>query len=345
MPQMSRKEHKEHIPECRSMNFSIYTGMLDRYKDSEDIRQFLSRCGLNGLEVILCGESDQGKIQYDMVNGVHLYFHIFWMDFWLGNYERLDEEFDSREQWIEYYGGMDREAYLNCLRRDLQYAEETGARYVVFHVSEVTLRESFTYSYRYSDEEVIDTSLEIINLLLDEHVYPFDFLVENLWWSGFTMKSPELTRRLVEGIHSLRKGIMLDMGHYMNTSSELATPGDAVDYLHAMLDEHEAAGVPITSWIKGLHLQMSLGGEYVKRQKKQWQEKPLDFSDIQFYDLFPIAYTHACSIDLHRPFLGEGVKELIARMAPEYVTFEFSDRGREAYEEEAKAQSRLLGYL
>ena len=212
-------------------------------------------------------------------------------------------------------------------------------------MSEVTLRESFTYSYRYSDEDVIDTSLEIINLLLDEHEYPFDFLVENLWWSGFTMKSPELTRRLVEGIHSSRKGIMLDTGHYMNTSSELATAEDAADYLHAMLDEHEAAGVPITDWIKGLHLQMSLGGEYVKRQKREWREKPLDFSDVLFYDLFSIAYTHACSIDLHRPFLGEGVKELIARMAPAYVTFEFSDRGREAYEEEAKAQSRLLGYL
>ena len=72
MPQMSRKEHKEHIPECRSMNFSIYTGMLDRYKDSEDIRQFLSRCGLNGLEVILCGESDQGKIQYDKIGRAHV---------------------------------------------------------------------------------------------------------------------------------------------------------------------------------------------------------------------------------------------------------------------------------
>mgnify|MGYP000327738909 CR=1 FL=1 len=70
------------IPECRSMNFSIYEGMLNRYKDSEDIRKSYESRGLNGLEVIRAGEPDEGKILPDMVNGVHLYFHIFWMDWW-----------------------------------------------------------------------------------------------------------------------------------------------------------------------------------------------------------------------------------------------------------------------
>ena len=27
------------IPECRSMNFSVYEGMLQRYKDSADIKK------------------------------------------------------------------------------------------------------------------------------------------------------------------------------------------------------------------------------------------------------------------------------------------------------------------
>ena len=105
------------IPECRSMNFSIYEGMLNRYKDSEDIRKSYESRGLNGLEVIRAG----------------------WMDWWKGNYERLDQEFDSREQWLEYFGGMSRESYLNSLRDDLAYAEQVGAKYVVFHVSEVAV--------------------------------------------------------------------------------------------------------------------------------------------------------------------------------------------------------------
>ena len=131
------------IPECRSMNFSIYEGMLNRYKDSEDIRKSYESRGLNGLEVIRAGEPDEGKILPDMVNGVHLYFHIFWMDWWKGNYERLDQEFDSREQWLEYFGGMSRESYLNSLRDDLAYAEQVGAKYVVFHVSESLVERAY----------------------------------------------------------------------------------------------------------------------------------------------------------------------------------------------------------
>lgn len=325
------------------MNFSVYDGMLKRYKDSEDIKNAYKKGGLNGLEVIRAGEPDGGKILPGMVNGVHLYFHIFWMDWWKGDYERLDAEFDSRQQWIDYYGGLDREVYLNYLRDDLNYAEEIGAKYVVFHVAEVTLRESYVYQYKYTDEEVIDASLEIINTLLEEQEYHFDFLVENLWWSGLTLKNVNLTKRLVEGIHSDRKGIMLDTGHYMNTSCELKTPEDAVEYLNEMLDVHEKAG--LLSWMKGIHLQMSLSGDYVKKQRKEWESNPLDFEKIPFYELFRIAYEHACFIDLHQPFIGKGVKELVERIAPNYVTLEFQQNSREEYEDFVAAQSRLLGWL
>lgn len=332
-----------HKPECRSMNFGIYEGMLNRYQDSDEIKRAYESCGLNGLEVIRAGEPDQGKILPDMVNGVHLYFHIFWMDWWKGDYERLDKEFDSREQWVEYFGGMDREIYLNSLREDLQYAEEVGAKYVIFHVAEVTLRESYLYEYRYSNEEVVDTSLEIINTLLDEHEYPFDFLVENLWWSGLTLQDTALTKRILDGMHTERKGILLDTGHFMNNSSELYTPEDAVAYLSEMIDEHEKAG--LLPYFKGMHLQMSLSGGYVKWQKNIWKKMPIDFDKISFYELFAQAYTHACAIDLHKPFIGKGVRELIERINPSYITFEFQPKTREEYEAYAKAQSRELGYL
>ena len=331
------------MPTCRSMNFSVYEGMLNRYKDSDDIKNACAKVGLNGLEVILAGESDQGKILPDMVNGVHLYFHIFWMDWWLGNYDRLDEEFESRQQWIEYYGGMNREVYLNSLRADLDYAEKMGAKYVVFHVAEVTLRESYIYEYRYTDEEVINASLEVINTLLDEREYSFDFLVENLWWSGLTMKDAALTRKLIDGIHSDKKGILLDTGHYMNTNCELTTAEEGVAYIHEMLDHHEEAG--LLEYFKGIHLHMSLSGEYVKKQRREWAENPMNFEEIPFYELFRLAYEHACFIDLHQPFIGEGVKELIERIDPQYVTFEFQPDTRAEYEAFAEKQSRVLGYL
>ena len=335
------------IPECRSMNFPVYAGMLDQFKDSKDIEQYYQQGGLNGLEVILAGESDQGKIRPDMVNGVHLFFHIFWMDFWLGDFTRLDEEFDSREQWIEFYGGMDREAYLEPFRRDLEYAEKIGAKYVVFHVSEVTLRESFIYHYKYTNRKVIDAAIEVINILMSEREYSFDFLVENLWWSGLTMKQPELTKRLIDGIEYEKKGIMLDVGHYMNTNCRLRTAEDAVAYIHRMLDNYEKEGIPITEWIKGVHLQMSLGGRYKMKQKQDWKtyRNRLDFDKLPFFELYQIAYEHAEHIDLHQPFLGEGVKELVERIDPKYITFEFKMKSKEEYARFITDQGKLLGYV
>ena len=335
------------IPPYRSMNFPIFSGMLDQFKDSRDIQNYYEQGGLNGLEVILVGETGQGKILPEMVNGVHLFYHIFWMDFWMRDFDRLDREFDSREQWIQFYGGEGRDAYLDCFRRDLAYAEEIGARYVVFHVAEVTLRESYIYRYKYTNRQVIDAAIEVINTLMSERDYSFDFLVENLWFSGLTMKEPANTRRLIEGIEYEKKGIMLDIGHYMNTNTRLRTPEQGVDYVHRMLDKHEKAGFPITDWIKGIHLQLSLGGSYTMKHKKDWRsgKNRLDFDTIPFWDLHRMAYEHAGKMDQHLPFLAEGVGDLIQRIDPEYITFEFVQRSKEEYQQFIVEQGKLLGYV
>lgn len=59
---------------------------------------------------------------------------------------------------------------------------------------------------------------------------------------------------------------MLDTGHYMNTTTQLKTPEDAVAYLNKMIDKYEKA--QMLHWFKGMHLQLSLGGDYVRKQRK-----------------------------------------------------------------------------
>ena len=110
--------------------------------------------------------------------------------------------------------------------------KQVGAKYVVFHVSEVTLRESYIYKYRYTDKEVIDASLEVINTLLDEKEYPIRLSCrESLVERSYLEKCPPYPP-LIEGMHTQKKGIMLDTGHYMNTTTQLKTPEDAVAYLN-----------------------------------------------------------------------------------------------------------------
>ena len=94
-------------------------------------------------------------------------------------------------------------------------------------------------------------------------------------------------------------------------------------------------------WFKGMHLQLSLGGDYVRKQRKEWREHPIDFDKIPFYELFRLAYDHACHIDLHQPFIGEGVREFVERVAPKYVTLEYQQNSREEYEQFVEAQSKI----
>ena len=41
-----------------------------------------------------------------------------------------------------------------------------GAEYVVFHVSDVSMEECFTYRFSHTNNQVIDAALELINELL-----------------------------------------------------------------------------------------------------------------------------------------------------------------------------------
>ena len=96
------------------------------------------------------------------------------------------------------------------------------------------------------------------------------FLMENLWWPGLTLTRPEITRRLLDKIHYPKKGIMLDTGHLMHTNLELAAQEEAVDYILDMVRAHS----DMIPYMKGIHLNQSLTGQYVKDLLKKRDEMP-----------------------------------------------------------------------
>ena len=113
---------------------------------------------------------------------------------------------------------------------------------------------------------------------------------------------------------------MLDTGHFLHTNLDLKTQEEGVTYLHEMLDAHES----MISYIKGLHLQQSLTGEYVK----QWLQSPREFPEDPM-ERFCKVYEHIFQIDRHEPFTAKGVEELVRRIDPLYVTYEYITRSRE----------------
>ena len=289
------------------MNFTTSYADVIRLTSAEDLHDFYKKHGCDGLELMPLPYSTAEApdvylppqkcplIVPGMVTGIHCCCVGDWMD-------------RDRKELIQHY------------RKDLDYAMRVGAEYVVFHVVQVDDEEGFTYERKHTDREVIDAAAAFINELLGGQEYSFWFLMENLWWPGLTFLDPEDTRALISQVHYEKKGFMLDTGHYLHTDLDLQTQEEAVEALHRMLDRQK----DMIPYIKGIHLQQSLTGNYVK----EWLQTPHELPEDPT-ERFCKVYEHIFRIDKHEPFTVAGVKGLVERIAPLYVTYEYITRNRE----------------
>lgn len=285
---------------------------MDRFSCRGDLLDLLT--DFDGVELMYFGEDEKHILANDDVVGFHMGYFPYWVDFWNGKEEELVREFGSRQVWERVYGGKDRNAIVNYYKREMDHAHRFGAKYVVYHVSNATIAETFTMSYHLSDEEVIDATIELLNEILKDEDGTLTFLVENLWQPGLTFTRPEMTRRLLEGVAYANKGIMLDTGHLLHTDTSVRTQEEGIRYIHGLLDAHG----DLCSYIRGVHLNQSLTGEYCEQVKSN----PPNL-DVSYQERQGLMFMHAFAVDKHQPFTCEGVDALLARIAPEYVTFEF----------------------
>lgn len=293
------------------MNFTSYEEDLNRYHSTEDLRRFYQQFGCSGLELMPVDKSPDAfssRMQPDMILGIHTCSIADWMN-------------------------LDTESVVEHYRKDLEYARKVGAEYVVFHVTQVSFQESLTYIPEHSDEEVIDCACQLINLLLDGQDYDFYFLMENLWWPGLNLKDPAITRRLLDNVHYEKKGLMLDTGHLLHTNLNLRSQKEAVLYLKKILNEHKE----FYPFIKGIHLQQSLTGEYVQEFIKNPPSPKADPDE-----LFAQAFEHIFRIDRHLPFTAPGIKELVEEIAPLYLTYEYITSDRKQHEQYLREGSRIF---
>jgi hypothetical protein len=298
-----------------------------------NMNKFVQDCGCDGIETIFNGKQSFGAKQSDLVVGYHLIFYPDWLDFWNQDISALNRKFGSPNVWKDFYLGSGRGSLLSQLHADLQRAQSLGAKYVVFHVSDVSIEEGYTYQWEHTDEAVIDASVELINLLLEGRDYSFEFLMENLQWPGFTFTRPELTEELISRVNYPKKGIMLDTGHLMCTNLELKDQEDGCRYVHRMLDEHGE----LCRYIRGVHLHQSVTGGYVKQSLKN---QPV--MKENYYERFAESYGHIGRIDTHQPFDSSEVRHLVERIAPEYLIHEINAGSLEEKKALIKIQQNAL---
>ena len=300
----------------QSLNFPLSGYCLKEYGGWEALERRVKPLGLDGLEVIADPDDLADDIPLSLVTGYHMTFYPDWVDFWRQDEKALLEKFRSWEEVEKVYRGRKPEDLMAQFREDLALARRLKAPYLVFHVSDVSLEEGYTYRWLHTDREVLDASIDFINELLKGAEPGFEFLVENQWWPGFTFTEPEKTEYLLSRIDYPRVGIMLDTGHLMNTNWRIGSQKQGIAYILEMIEKHGA----LAKRIRGLHFHQSLSGAYCR---KNVGPLPPDFPQ-EYFAAFAESYGHIQRIDRHRPWTEPGCAAVIDRAQPEYLTHELS---------------------
>ena len=303
--------------------------------DENETRRQLE--GFDGLELQVIDEPAEGLIDPKLVTGLHMACIPCWYALWTGDEKALTDEFGDLATAEQYYGGLTRSALLEKFRRDLFYAEKYGAEYLVFHVAESRVIESFTEDYLHTDEEICAANADMLNILFEGKTDGPLLLLENLWQPGMNLRRPEITRDMLAAVRYPSKGIMLDTGHLMNTNTALRSQEEAVSYIHAVLDAHEQTGFDLCAAARGIHLNASVSGAFAEQIKK---DPPLLSGSYQ--ERTSQMFFHVFERDQHRPFTALGVKELVQRIAPDYLTAELITLG---LEDRRKKNSQQLAAL
>jgi len=305
----------------QSINFPISTYSIEPYGGWDRLAGQIRAMGLDGIEGIVDPESLDTSFPVSLLTGYHMMFYADWLDFYRGNEAELLRKFGDMDTVDRFFHGTRPEDLMEQFREDLARAVSMKAPYVVFHVSDVSLEEGYTYRWLHTDREVLDGALEFINELLYGIEPTFDFLVENQWWPGFTFTDPEKTEYLLSGIRYPRTGIMLDTGHLMNTNTGIRTQADGIRYILDMIRLHGS----LKDRILGMHFHQSLSGAYVR---KNTGRVPDDFPE-DYYEAFSVQYSHITRIDRHHPWTDPDCVRILDEVQPSYLTHELSSgRGR-----------------
>ncbi len=306
-------------------------------EDWEQISQFVRKNNIDGIELGLTTSYTLERIPKELIEGVHLSFYPMWLDFWQGDIEKVISILGSREALLDYYGGDNKEVMIASYKKQYERAKALGAKYMVFHVSHVLIEDSFTFTYDYSDAEVLEAAAELINRVFEEEEGPL-LLFENLWWPGLNYLNPQLTASFLEKIHYKNKGYLLDVSHLILTNPKIGTEEEAYRYIKKVV---EALGATKKD-IKAIHLNKTLPKHYMGRDHsyilKKYQEAKWG------YDKDKILKSHIKQMDGHQPFVHPIAKKIVELIQPDFCIYETSPQDRYELAYFIKKQNEALGF-
>ncbi len=318
------------------INFSTYNYDLEKFHyDSQNITRFLERHTMDGIELLNPIAWKKDILPSKIVKGIHLKYYPTWLDFWNNNKVAMLKQFKSMDVVEKYYGGIQRKIIIEHYRKEIEMASKIGAEYVVFHVAHVEVEHTYDYNFTYSDYEIIDAAAEVINEVFEKLDTNIKLLFENVWWPGFTMLDKSMAVRLLDKVKYANKGFMLDTSHLMNTNLYLKDEKQGIEYIINTINNLGE----LKSLIKGIHLNCSLSGEYVREQINNRKTKEFTLNPMS-----EEVFMHVFNIDRHKPFTDNSVKKIIELINPKYLVYELIASSLTELEEYIEVQDKAVFY-
>lgn len=304
--------------------------------DDENLRmmeKYQKKYNFDGFEIIKFDlEKDSSKLK-DKIIGYHMRFFPMWLDIYLGKYNMIKEKFSDKMDRFYWCGGDTKEDVITYYKKDLQRAKELGVEYVVFHACYVDDDGSLTYQFPYTDKEVLEGVVSLINDIFKDEDFQFTLLLENLWWAGLKLNSKSELKLLLNKIEYKNIGFILDTSHMLNTNFNLKNLDEGIDYIIENIDKMEE----LKKYIYGVHLSWSLSGDYVskmiEKHRKSQEEREKAKKKI---------YEYVGQIDYHYPFEDNRIMKVLNKLSLKWLVYEFLYYNDEELEEKVIKQEKIF---
>lgn len=310
--------------------------MADFYSNEElerDMKYLSEKYNFDGFELIKFTDNDNISLK-KYIKGYHMRFFPSWLELYLEDFTSLYKELQDKKYFKSLCGGeKSKEELIQYYKKELKIAKELEVEYVVFHACNIKVTEALTYDFKYSDMEVLDAVISLINEIFEESNYKFKLLFENLWWPGLRLTNKEEIEYLLNKINYKNVGFILDTGHMINNNRNIKNSKEGIEYIKKNLEKLGE----YKNLIYGMHLNYSLSGEYVNKVIEENRKKKLGIEEIM-----NLIYKHINFIDYHDPFEDKGILEVINSLPLKYLVYELIANTKEELEAKIQRQENIF---
>ena len=287
----------------------------------------------DGLE-ILTGYDPIPKPMAECMIGVHLPYATDWYGPFTGKRQVPESKQQEFARWNSY--GKDRKEIVENIRIMMKCAGDLNPAYGVFHAASGNYDEITGVEFTDDPDSVVRAMCEMLNeacSVFPGGKPPLRLVFENTWCPGLMMQDNRGLDILENKLEFDNWGICLDTGHLLVSMGSVHSEAEALEMLNACVDRYSS---DMKDRITNMHLHVNTTADYMRSFRKP------DTTGMSAEERILFAHHHIGTMDAHQPFTDPGVKDLVDRLAPDYLIHEMGSITSEGQMRQHRIQRSLF---